>query len=79
MTRNGLSRKLNGVIDRMQRENVTICQYCGKEKQGLSFFIGASLAPAWTMIEGTGKMCCPDCHAQATADGQAAIHRATGL
>jgi len=66
-------------IDMMQRDNKTICQYCGKEKAGLSFYIGASKEPAWCMIEGTGKMCCPDCYGEATADGQAAIHRATGL
>ncbi len=63
------------VIDRMQKENKTICEYCGTEKEGLSFFIGASIEPAWTMIEGTGKMCCPDCHEKATAEGQAVIDR----
>ncbi len=71
-------KRNRSIIDRMQAENKTICEYCGAEKAGLSFYIGASLEPAWTMIEGTGKMCCPACHGKAMADGQAAIERATG-
>ncbi len=65
-------RTLN-VIDRMQKENKTICEYCGAEKTGLSFFIGASLEPDWTMVEGTGKMACPACWKQATEEGRAVI------
>lgn len=57
----------------------TVCEYCGREKAGLSFYIGASLEPDWTMVEGTGKMTCPDCYNKAMAEGQEAIHRATGL
>lgn len=60
-------------ITKMQKENITICDYCGAEKKGLSFFIGASLEPDWTMIEGTGKMCCPNCWGTATAEGQKEI------
>ena len=72
-------KRNRSVIDRMQAENRTICEYCGAEKAGLSFYIGASREPAWTMIEGTGKMACPVCWQRATQDGQEAIHRATGL
>ena len=64
-------------IDRMQRENKTICEYCGAEKEGLSFFIGASRVPDWVMVEGTGKMACPACWMQARADGQAVIAKLT--
>jgi len=49
-------------IDRMQRERKTICEYCGAEKEGLSFVIGASKTPNWCMVEGTGKMACPVCY-----------------
>ncbi|MBU2019488.1 MAG: hypothetical protein KJ941_07575 [Bacteroidetes bacterium] len=51
-----------------------ICDYCGKEKKEVGFFIGASKEPAWTMIEGTGKMTCPDCFEKAVKEGQQAIH-----
>ena len=60
---------------KMQSENVTICDYCGTQKEGLGFFIGASLAPAWTMIEGTGKMSCPDCWERARSEGREAVER----
>jgi len=63
------------MIDKMQAERKTICEYCGKEKEGLSFMIGASRAPAWVMVEGTGKMSCPDCWADAMAEGRAAINK----
>ena len=53
----------------------TICAYCGKEKEGLSFYIGASREADWCMVEGTGKMCCPACYTIAMADGQAAINK----
>ena len=53
----------------------TICNYCGKEKEGLSFWIGASVEPDWTMVEGTGKIACPDCYKKAMAEGQEAIKR----
>ena len=61
------------------RNDKTICDYCGKEKEGLSFYIGASNKPDWTMVEGTGKMTCPDCYEKAMTEGQEAIHQATGL
>ena len=67
-------RKRKDIIDKMQEENKTICEYCGAEKEGLSFFIGASREPDWVMIEGTGKICCPNCHAEATAKGQFVIN-----
>ena len=67
--------KNDSAIDKMQNENVTICEYCGKEKEGLSFVIGASNKPDWCMIEGTGKMCCPDCYKKAMEEGQEAIER----
>ncbi|KKL54609.1 hypothetical protein LCGC14_2263670 [marine sediment metagenome] len=53
----------------------TICEYCGKTKKGLSFFIGASNKPDWTMVEGTGKMTCPDCYETAMKEGQDRIHK----
>jgi len=56
-----------------------ICEYCGKEKQEVSFFIGASTEPEWAMIEGTGKITCPDCFEKAVAEGQEAIKKHTGL
>ncbi len=61
------------------RNDKTICEYCGKEKEGLSFCIGANNKPDWTMVEGTGKMTCPDCYEKAMAEGQEAIRQATGL
>lgn len=36
-----------------------VCAYCGAEKAEISFFIGASKEPDWTMWEGTGKVSCP--------------------
>ena len=38
------------------------CAYCGVTKEEISFMIGASLEPEWTMHEGTGKVSCPDCN-----------------
>lgn len=55
------------------KNDMTTCQYCGKTKNGLSFFIGAASHPGWTMVEGTGKITCPDCYAKAMAEGKAAI------
>lgn len=48
-------------ISEMQNKNQTICEYCGKTKDGISFVIGASNRPDWVLTEGTGSMCCPDC------------------
>ena len=39
-----------------------VCEYCGKEKEEISFMIGASLKPDWCMLEGTGKITCPECY-----------------
>lgn len=55
--------------------NKTVCAYCGKEKEGLSFFIGASPEPDWTMVEGTGKITCPDCFEKAVHEGQIIIKK----
>ena len=66
-------------IAEMQAKRQTICEYCGKVKEGISFVIGASREPAWTMIEGTGAMCCPECWERARMDGQEAVRRHTGL
>ena len=49
------------------------CDYCGAIKKEVSFFIGASKEPAWTMVEGTGKMTCPVCFHRAVVEGQEAI------
>jgi hypothetical protein len=61
--------------NRMIREHKTICEYCGKEKEGLSFVIGASSKPDWCMIEGTGKMTCPTCYEKGMKEGQEAIEK----
>lgn len=57
------------------RTDKTVCEYCGKEKDGLFFCIGASKDPDWCMIEGTGKMTCPDCYGLAMKEGQERIER----
>ena len=62
-------------IGQMQRNNITICEYCGARKEGLSFCIGASREPDWTMHEGTGKMACPACHKIAKTEAQSVIDR----
>lgn len=60
----------------MLKDNtITKCDYCGKEKPGLSFCIGASRQPDWTLVEGTGKMTCPECYPKAMAEGKAAVRR----
>lgn len=71
--------KHRSMIDRMQAERKCICEYCGKEKAGLSFVIGASRDPAWMMVEGTGKMCCPSCWSVARAEGIAVVNRHVGI
>jgi hypothetical protein len=50
------------------------CAYCGKEKAEISFMIGASLKPEWTMHEGTGKVSCPDCHYEGTAEAREVLN-----
>jgi len=49
------------------------CDYCGKEKEEFSFFIGASRTRDWTMHEGTGKVSCPDCYNEAEKEATARI------
>lgn len=66
-------------ISEMQAKNQTICEYCGKRKDGIGFVIGASREPAWVLVEGTGNMCCPDCWGVARQDGEDAVKRHTGL
>ena len=56
-----------------------VCDYCGKVKEEVSFYIGASNEPDWVMNEGTGKISCPDCYEIGRKEGQDAIHKATGL
>ena len=63
----------NSLIGEMQAKNQTICEYCGKTKEGISFVIGASREPDWMMVEGTGKMCCPDCWSMAREEGRKAV------
>lgn len=63
-------------IKEMQARNITICEYCGKTKEGISFMIGASKTPDWVMVEGTGAMCCPDCWERARRDGADASRQA---
>ena len=54
-----------------------VCAYCGKVKEEVSFFIGASNEPDWVMNEGTGKINCPDCYEIGRKEGQDAITKAT--
>mgnify|MGYP000741427001 CR=1 FL=1 len=51
------------------------CDYCGKTKEEGGFWIGASKEPDWTMIEGTGKITCPDCYEKAVGEGKAVIKK----
>ena len=74
-----MRNKHKSLIDRMQRERKTICEFCGAEKEGLSFVIGASSSPDWCMIEGTGKMACPACYEAAMKEGREVIDRVTGI
>ena len=52
------------------KEAKQTCAYCGKSNEGQGFWIGASLEAAWTLVEGTGKLTCPDCYEQAVQEGQ---------
>ena len=51
-----------------------VCEYCGKVKNEVSFFIGESLQKDWTMHEGTGKISCPDCYDIASEKSQNKIN-----
>lgn len=55
--------------------HLLICDYCGKVKKEVSFFIGASLKPNWTMHEGTGKISCPECYNIGSKEGQLRIEK----
>ncbi len=59
----------------MSQEKI-VCAFCGAEQKEIIFVIGASNQPDWCMIEGTGKITCPNCYPIAQAEGQAAIDRA---
>ena len=50
------------------------CAYCGKTKEEVSFFIGATKKPDWCMIYGTGKMACPDCYEKASKEGEEKVN-----
>ena len=58
-----------------QASEVLTCAYCGKVKQEIAFCIGASIEPDWCMVEGTGKITCPDCYNKAILEGRQAIDR----
>jgi hypothetical protein len=45
------------------------CEFCGAEKEEFTFIIGASPKPDWCMIEGTGKITCPECYKIASKEG----------
>jgi hypothetical protein len=66
---------MEGVKMFNEKEKKMICDYCGAEKDGIMFFIGASKAAAWTMVEGTGKITCPACWERAMKDGENAIKK----
>ena len=51
-------------------KNGIVCAYCGATKKEIIFVIGASSKPDWCMIEGTGKMACPDCYEKAMEEGR---------
>ena len=52
-----------------------ICEFCGAVKNEVIFVIGASSKPDWCMVEGSGKMTCPDCYHEAMEEGQERIDR----
>lgn len=58
-------------------ENMT-CDYCGKIREEIKFFIGASLAEDidWTMWEGSAKTSCdnPECWAKGRAESKIIIN-----
>ena len=37
------------------------CNYCGKVRDKVMFYIGASREKDWVMWEGTGAISCPEC------------------
>ena len=59
------------------RNDITVCEFCGKTKEGLSFFIGASKEPDWTMVEGTGKITCPECYEKAMKEAEEMMKKVT--
>lgn len=73
----------NAISDRMQREKIYICEYCGQEvkKDGLQIALFQSSKPDWVLNNATGKMSCPkpECFAKAqeeqkTAKANGAFH-----
>jgi len=54
-------------------KNKLVCAYCGKVRDRVMFCIGASVKPDWTMVQGTGKVTCPDCYDKAM--GEATIRK----
>jgi len=49
------------LADRMQREGITICEFCGATKEGLSMVLGYSSKPDWCLVAGQG-VACPGCY-----------------
>jgi aspartate carbamoyltransferase regulatory subunit len=68
--------KHNAISDRMQKEKLYICEYCGLEvkKDGLQIALFHSSKPDWVLNNATGKMSCPnpECFTQAQAEQQQA-------
>lgn len=62
------------MVKRQTPENLT-CAYCGAVKKEIIFCIGASSKKDWCMIEGTGKMTCPECYDTAMGEGRMAIEQ----
>ena len=56
-------------------KDVLTCDYCGKEKEEMSFVIGASIEKDWVMWEGTGKVSCPECWDKGKADSIKAMKK----
>jgi hypothetical protein len=54
------------------------CAFCGAEQKEVKFVIGAKGPDnqdddMYCMVEGTGKMACPDCYADASKEGAEVI------
>lgn len=71
--------KHNEISNRMQKENLYICEYCDIEisKAGLVIALFRTLKPDWCLNNATGKMSCPnpDCFAKAKAEQELAKSR----
>ena len=56
-----------------------VCDYCGKKREEISFVIGASLERDWVMMEGTGKVSCPECWEKGKEEARAGLDKLTEM